>query len=68
MSETTTIKLNCGNCGKPNECLYIIPFSCTYRAKGSTGISHLVTKRKAGRILGKCESCGYEYKKSDLND
>jgi len=61
------IDIQCPKCGKICKAMLIDGFSCTVREKGSTGHSHLVTRKKAEKISGECE-CGYKLKKRDMDD
>ena len=67
MNEISFIELKCPKCNKLNKVKFLHGFSCSYRDKGSTGISHMVTKSKSNKLIGYCE-CGYKFKKSDLDE
>lgn len=62
---TEKIDLICPKCDKHCECTYIAGFSRMTREKGTTGHSHLVTRKKTEKILGECP-CGYKFKNKDL--
>ncbi len=59
------VEVKCPNCGKVNKVKLLHGFVSSYRARGSTGFSHLITKKKSSRVIGYCD-CGYKFKKSDF--
>lgn len=61
------IVLECPKCQKENEVLYLEGQFSTTREKGSTGISHFVTRGKQPKISGEC-NCGYKFKLKDLEE